>query len=79
MASCSSGTSASEPTLPVLLVSKRGAAKLLSVSERTIDNLRAASSLPWKRVGSRVLFSPDELRTWLSQNQNVGTSLSLAL
>jgi excisionase family DNA binding protein len=38
-----------------LLVSKRDAAKMLSVSTRTIDNLIRAKRLPIRKIGRRSL------------------------
>ena len=39
-----------------LLVSKRDAAALLSVSTRTIDNLLKAKRLPARKIGRRTLI-----------------------
>ncbi len=78
MASYSNDTPAM-PAESSLLVSKRDAAKLLSVCERTIDNLRTAANLPCRRIGRRVLFSPDELRAWFSQRLSAETSFSMSL
>ena len=40
-----------------LLVSKRSASQMLSVSLRTIDNLVARGDLPVRRIGRRVLIA----------------------
>jgi len=39
-----------------MLLSKREAARMLSVSLRTVDNLIACRELPARRVGRRVLI-----------------------
>ena len=39
-----------------ILVGRKGAAELLDVSRRTIDNLVLAGALQPKRIGNRVLF-----------------------
>lgn len=44
-----------------ILMSKREAAEMLSVSVRTIDNLIRARELRPRRVGRRVLFPRTEL------------------
>jgi excisionase family DNA binding protein len=40
----------------LILVSKRDAARQLSVSPRTLDNLIAGRELPVRRIGRRVLI-----------------------
>ncbi len=40
----------------MILVSKRDAARQLSVSARTLDNLIAGRELPVRRIGRRVLI-----------------------
>jgi excisionase family DNA binding protein len=40
---------------PILLVSIREAARMISVSQRTIFNLIAAKRLPMRRIGRRSL------------------------
>ncbi len=46
-----------DPLTPPLLVSKLEAARLLSISSRTLDNLLVVGELRPVRVGRRVLFS----------------------
>ena len=51
----------------VLLASSRQAAHLLSVSERTLWGITSPrGSVPCVRIGSRCLYSPDALRTWIA-------------
>jgi excisionase family DNA binding protein len=45
-----------------LLVSRREAAALLSISERAVDYLIASKLLKTKRIGSRVLIPTQDLR-----------------
>jgi len=40
------------------------AARLLSVSVRTLDQLVADGKVPSKLIGNRRLFSPEALRRW---------------
>ena len=53
-----------------ILVSKREAATLLSVSMRTIDNLLRAGERRPRRVGKRVLFSRTELDRFARQDHS---------
>lgn len=45
-----------------LLVSRDDAARILAISPREIDNLRAASKIVARRHGRKVLFPIEELR-----------------
>jgi excisionase family DNA binding protein len=47
-------------TEPILL-SKRQAAKLLSISVRTLDSLIASKKLPIRKIGRRVLIAKKSL------------------
>ena len=50
----------------VLLIPARDAARMLSVSERTLWGITAPrGSLPCVRIGARCLYSPDALRAWI--------------
>ncbi|QKK09357.1 MAG: helix-turn-helix domain-containing protein [Planctomycetota bacterium] len=48
------------------------AAKMLGLSERMVRKLQAAGSLPFKRVGTRVLFPVEGLREFLSDDGAAG-------
>lgn len=52
-------------TVPRLLVSPRDAAKLLSVSERTLFTLTKAGTIPVVRIGRCVRYSVTELQEWV--------------
>ena len=54
--------------LPVepLLVDLPTAAAMLSISERTLSSLVKARTVPHRRLSSRLLFSPVELREWIA-------------
>ena len=47
-----------------LLVGRKEAASMLSISERALDYLIASKQLTAKRIGARVLLSTDELRRY---------------
>ena len=47
-----------------LLVGRREAANMLSISERAIDYLIANKQLAARRIGARVLISTQELRRY---------------
>lgn len=53
-----------EPTDDRLLVGRREAAHMLSISERSLDYLVAGKELTARRIGSRVLISIAELRRY---------------
>lgn len=48
-----------------LLVDRREAARLLAVSPRTIDNLRARGELPSLKIGARRVFDVSDLRRYI--------------
>ena len=52
-----------------IAVSKATAAKMLSVCERTIDNLVKAGRLRCAQIGRRVVFSIQELHRFLDESQ----------
>jgi excisionase family DNA binding protein len=47
-----------------ILVSREEAARLLSISQRSLDYLVAARRLPTRRIGGRVLIPVAELRKY---------------
>lgn len=50
-----------------LLVPARDAAQMLSISERTLWSLTAPRGpLPPVRIGARVLYSTETLRSWIA-------------
>ncbi len=51
--------------LPLLAVSKKEAARLLSVSERTLFQLVVDGEIPVIRLKRKVLFRPADLNAWL--------------
>jgi len=59
--------SAHSPASEPLAVSSREAARLLSVSQRTLWTLTAPRGpVPCVRVASRVLYRPGDLRAYLA-------------
>lgn len=55
-----------------LLLTEREAARVLSLSVRTLFNLRAAGSLPYLRVGTAVRYDADDLRRWIAAQRQGG-------
>lgn len=65
--------------LEPISVDERAAARLTSLSVRTLYALRKAGEIPHTTVGGRVLYSPNELRQWLAekrQNREVAGAAS---
>lgn len=55
-----------EPPIQPLLLTARQAAKVLSISERTLWGLTKAGDIPAVRFGGRnVRYSPDDLKAWI--------------
>jgi excisionase family DNA binding protein len=48
-----------------LLIDLPTAAAMLSISERTLHSKVKAGAVPFVRIGSRVLFSPPALQSWI--------------
>ncbi len=59
------------PTTPVLLVDRLEAARLLSVSPGTIDNLRLRGELPSVKLLSRRLYDVADLRRYIEARKGV--------
>lgn len=59
-----------------LLVSAADAAKLLSISPRTLWSLTRQGEIPSCRLGGRVLYSEDSLREWINARINGGEAPS---
>ena len=59
---------AAEPQPPKLLHTKKQTAFLLSLSPRTIDNLVISKQLRAIKIGSRVMFSTDELQRFIRRD-----------
>ena len=55
-----------------LLVSQGEAARLLSVSERTLYSMRKRGELNWVRIGPRVLYATEDLRHWIEHRKEGG-------
>jgi excisionase family DNA binding protein len=55
-----------------LLVSLRAAAKMLSVSERTVWAMTNDGRLPSIRAGRRRLISVSALESWIAHQQSAG-------
>ena len=47
-----------------LLITRKEAAELLSISVDTLDHLRLTNRIRSVKIGARVYFTPDELRSF---------------
>lgn len=57
-----------EQVIEPLLLTARQAAKILSISERTLWGLTKTGDIPAVRFGGRnVRYSPDDLRAWIQR------------
>ena len=56
----------------LLLVTTREAARLLSISPRTLWTLTNTSTIPSIRLNSCVRYSLDDLRAWIKNNKKGG-------
>ncbi|MEL0118544.1 MAG: excisionase family DNA-binding protein [Opitutae bacterium] len=62
-----------EDILPIaekFLITKQEACKLLSISLSTLDRLIKQNAIPYKTMGSRILFYPPELKEWAAKLPN---------
>lgn len=55
-----------------MLLTPRDAARLLSLSERTLYSLRRRGELPAVQVGRAVRFDVTDLRAWIDQKKTAG-------
>lgn len=53
---------------PAALLNKRQAARLLNVSPKTLDRLRAQGLIETVKIGSRALFRPEEVAAYIARN-----------
>ena len=56
-----------------ILVDKRGAAEILSVSVSTVDRLRK-EGLPYVKIDGKVLFRPTALEAWAAAREEISVS-----
>ncbi len=59
---------------PPLLVDAKQAATLLAIGERTLWSLTRASEVPHVRIGRRILYPVDDLKTWVRAQTKGGQS-----
>ena len=50
-----------------LLLTKKEAAEMLNISEKTLDRLKAQKKIRSINIGVRVYYSPDELRAFITK------------
>lgn len=55
-----------------LLIPRKEAAKMLSISEDTLDRLRAFGHIREISIGARVYFSPEELKAFVTKEGKIG-------
>jgi excisionase family DNA binding protein len=55
--------------LQPLLVTAREAARMLSLSERTVWGLSKAGELPTVRIGRSVRYDPRDLQAWIERSK----------
>jgi excisionase family DNA binding protein len=66
-----------EQTLEPLLLSRRQAAKVLSISERTLWTLTANGEIQAVRFGRSVRYDPADLRQWIETKKTSQNTLDL--
>lgn len=49
-------------------------AKLLRLSERTIDRLKQSEGLPYHKLGGQYRFSLQEVKEWMDKRRSDGKS-----
>ena len=59
-----------EPTIEPMLLTVRQAAKVLSISERTLFTLTQDGQIPAVRFGRSVRYDPADLRRWIEAAKN---------
>lgn len=62
---------------PRMLYGRAEAARLLSISTRSLDYLVSGKELNTRRIGNRVMFQHEELRRFCRGDHNVTTSARL--
>jgi hypothetical protein len=58
--------------LDKLLLTRYEAARLLSISVDTLDELRFAGKIKCINIGVRVYFTPDALRNFITKEGQIG-------
>jgi excisionase family DNA binding protein len=61
-----------QPAVLPLLVSEKEAGRLLGVTARTVYQLRRDGELSAIRIGSRVLYSRDDLTAFIAKRRQTG-------
>jgi excisionase family DNA binding protein len=62
-----------------VLIPRRDAAQLLSISERTLYALTKRGEIPSRRIGRKVLYGLDQLRAWATMANGVMPSTAVAV
>ncbi len=55
-----------EQTIEPMLLTARQAARVLSISERTLWSLTKDGQIPAVRIGRAVRYDPEDLRRWIN-------------
>jgi excisionase family DNA binding protein len=59
-----------EQTIEPMLLTVRQAAKVLTLSERTLFTLTKSGAIPAVRFGRAVRYDPADLRAWIESAKN---------
>lgn len=54
-----------------LIITRKEAADALHISVDKLDELRTEGKIRWVNIGSRVYFSPEELRAFVKKGGNL--------
>ena len=55
-----------------LLITSPEAAKLMTISERTLFTLRKEGDLPYVRIGRSIRYDPRDIGVWIERHKSVG-------
>ena len=55
-----------------LLLTRKEAAQALNISVDTLDELRSAGKVRALNIGTRVYYSPDELKAFITKEGQIG-------
>lgn len=62
----------------LLLIDAREAARLLSISDRTLWTMTNRGEIPCVRIGRSVRYSPDDIRAWIESAKTFKPSSQLS-
>lgn len=59
-------------TMPPASMNEREAAAFLGISPRNLWSRRMKGEIPYQRIGRRVVYLPDQLRSWQIEQSKGG-------